>query len=99
MEWIFTATLLLNTLRTHYFETWQRLFRRKDTRRNFILDMEYKISNRCKGCQFRILDYYCTALSEYMTAGGSRKCVQDDEPPCSKFHKKIKNPYIAVKYR
>ena len=65
----------------------------------FYRDMEYKISNRCKGCQFRILDHYCTALSEYMTAGGSRKCIQDDEPPCSKFHKKIKNPYIAVKYR
>ena len=61
--------------------------------------MAYKISNRCKGCQFRILDYYCTALSEYMTAGGSKKCVQDDETLCSKFHKKIKNPYIAVKYR
>ena len=61
--------------------------------------MEYKISNRCKGCQFRILDYYCTALSEYMTAGGSKKCIQDDDTLCSKFHKKIKNPYIAVKYR
>ena len=35
-EWIFTATLLLNTLRTHYFETWQRLFRRKDTRKNLF---------------------------------------------------------------
>ena len=64
-----------------------------------LRDMEYKISNRCKGCQFRILDYYCTALSEYMNAGGSKKCVQDDEKLCSKFHKKIKNPYIAVKYR
>lgn len=61
--------------------------------------MEYKISKRCKGCQFRILDYYCTAFSEYMTAGGSRKCIQDDATPCSKFHKKVKNSYIAVKYR
>lgn len=34
-----------------------------------------------------------------MTAGGSKKCIQDDETPCSKFHKKVKNPYIAVKYR
>lgn len=61
--------------------------------------MEYKISNRCKGCQFRVLDIYYLAMSEYMTAGYCKKCQQEGEAPCSKFHKKVKNPYIAVKYR